>query len=115
MKPFVLTLALLSLPAQAAPPTTCGGADEYSRALCAYQRRQFQEAATRFRSIIETRSESPEKIKAMYFLARTMMKRGEYAEAADLFMRIYGADKPFYDGWNCDFLLGECRRAMGKG
>ena len=112
---YMLILALLSLPATAAPPSTCGGGDPYSQALCSYQRRQFAEAEKRFRAIAESGVESPETIRATYFLARTLMKTGRYDAAAQLFRRIYEMDKPFYDGWNCDFLLGECRRAQGKG
>lgn len=51
----------------------------------------------------------------MYFLARTLMKTGRYDEASKVLVRIYETDKPFYDDWECDFLLGECRRAQGKG
>ena len=118
IKRAIVTLALLTLlalPAAAAPPTTCGMLDEYSRALCAYQMRQFPEAETGFRAIMEREAEAPETIKSMYFLARTMMKTGRFAEAADLLIRIYEADRPFYDGWSCDFLLGECRQALGRG
>ncbi|PYQ50751.1 MAG: hypothetical protein DMF59_10000 [Acidobacteria bacterium] len=50
----------------------------------------------------------------MYFLARTEMKRGRFDEASGLLVRIYGLDQSFYDVWNCDFLLGECRKATGK-
>jgi TolA-binding protein len=53
-------------------------------------------------------------IRAIYFLGRTEMKRGRFDEAAALFVRIYAMDPAFYASWNCDFLLGECRRAMGK-
>lgn len=115
MKQALVTLALIALPATAAPPTTCGMADDYSRALCSYQQRQFSEAEAAFRTIVEREAEVPETIKSMYFLARTMMKTGRFAEAADVLIRIYEADRPFYDGWNCDFLLGECRRALGRG
>lgn len=112
---LLLILALLPLSAFAAAPSTCGGSDLYSQALCSYQRRQFGEAEKRFRQIAESGEERPETIRAMYFLARTMMKTGRYQQAAEVLRRIYDLDKPFYDGWNCDFLLGECRRALGKG
>ena len=65
--------------------------------------------------MVEKDDVSPQTVKAMYFLARTRMKTGRFAEAASVFVRIYETDRPFYDTWNCDFLLGECRRAMGKG
>lgn len=108
-------LALIAMSASAAPPTTCGGTDDYSRALCAYQKRQFAVAEKTFRTIVNSEAKDPTTIKAMYFLARTLMKTGRYPEAETLFIRIYGADRPFYDQWQCDFLLGECRSAQGKG
>ena len=49
-----------------------------------------------------------------YAPPRTEMKRGRFDEAAALFVRIYAMDPAFYASWNCDFLLGECRRAMGR-
>ena len=98
----------------AAPPTTCGLPDDYARALCAYQRRDFAVAEAGFRSIVEEGVPSPETIKSMYFLARALMKTNRFDEASALLVRIYETDRPFYDGWNCDFLLGECRRALGK-
>lgn len=110
----LLILALLAVPALAAPPSTCGGGGDYSRALCAYQRRQFAEAETLFRAIGESGARDPETTRATYFLARTLMKTGRYDEAAATLIRIYDMDKPFYDAWSCDFLLGECRRAQGK-
>ena len=111
----LLILALIALPAAAAPPSTCGGSDDYSVALCAYQRRQFADAEKRFRAIADAGAENPETLRAYYFLARTLMKTGRFEEATAVFIRIYALDKPFYDAWSCDFLLGECRRAQGKG
>src|SRR5512141_955079 len=110
----LLILALFPT-ASAAPPTTCGSEDEYGQALCAYQRRDFRTAEEAFRRIVAAGQERPETIRAMYFLARTLMKQGKFADASDLFIRIYDLDRTFYDAWNCDFLLGECRRALGKG
>ena len=108
-------LALLALPAAAATPTTCGAADDYSVALCAYQRRQFAAAEKGFRAIVAAEAKDPATIKATYFLARTLMKTGRYEEASGLFRRIYELDKAFYGAWQGDYLLGECRRALGKG
>jgi TolA-binding protein len=109
-----LILALLAAPALAAPPSTCGSADEYGKALCAYQRRNFAEAAAAFRAIVERAQAEVQTLHAMYFLAKTEMKRGRFDEASALFIRIYSLDRSFYDAWNCDFLLGECRKATGK-
>jgi TolA-binding protein len=97
-----------------AAPTTCGSADEYGAALCAYQRRQFADAERAFRAIAAAGAEDPKTVRAHYFLARTLMKTGRYEEASATLIRIYALDKPFYDAWACDFLLGECRRALGK-
>lgn len=110
----VLILALIATSALAAPPTTCGQTGEYARALCAYQRRNFPEAEAEFRAIADRNDPDPQTIRAVYFLARTEMKLGRYEEAETLLIRIYEMSKAFYDDWNCDFLLGECRRARGK-
>ena len=96
------------------PPTTCGGTSDYERALCAYQRRNFGEAEQRFRAIVEKEERDPRTIRSTYFLARTLMKTGRFDEASALLIRIYSLHKPFYDAWNCDFLLGECRKALGR-
>jgi TolA-binding protein len=111
----VLILAFLAAAqALSAPPTTCGATDDYGRALCAYQRRNFAEAEAGFRRIVEKGEPDPQTLRAMYFLARTDMKRGRFEDASTILIRIYSIDKSFYDSWNCDFLLGECRRATGK-
>jgi TolA-binding protein len=111
---LLIIVLLLAASASAKPPTTCGGTDDYSKALCAYQRRAFAEAEAGFRGIVEKGEVDPLTIRAIYFLARTEMKRGRFDEAAPLFVRIYAMDPAFYASWNCDFLLGECRRALGK-
>ncbi|HET8796391.1 MAG TPA: tetratricopeptide repeat protein [Thermoanaerobaculia bacterium] len=107
-------LALLSFGAQAAPPTTCAGTGGYERALCAYQRRDFAEAESGFRALLERTERDPQTIRSAYFLARTLMKTGRFDEASALLIRIYSLDPAFYETWNCDFLLGECRKALGK-
>jgi TolA-binding protein len=111
---IALILALLSLPALAATPSTCGGTSDYEKALCAYQRRNFPEAERAFRAIIEREVQDPQTIRAMYFLARTLMKTGHFDEAHTILIRIYGLDQAFYETWNGDYLLGECRKALGK-
>jgi TolA-binding protein len=116
---YALILALLVLTAAtpssvAAPPSTCSQQGEYAAALCAYQRRAFAEAEAAFRAIVERDEPSPELIRSTYFLARTLMKTGRFDEASALLVRIYSLDPAFYDSWNCDFLLGECRRALGR-
>jgi len=107
-------LAAAPAPALAAPPTTCGTPDDYGKALCAYQRRNFAEAEGSFRRIVEKGEAASQTLHAMYFLARTEMKRGRFEDASTILIRIYSVDKSFYETWNCDFLLGECRKATGK-
>lgn len=115
MTRYLLIFALLATTASAAaPPTTCGQEGEYERALCAYQRRNFAEAEAGFRAIVEGGEKDPRTIRAVYFLARTFMKTGRFDEASALLIRIYTLDKSFYVGWNCDYLLGECRKALGR-
>ncbi len=110
----LLVVLVMSLPAMAAPPTTCGARDDYSKALCACQHRNFTAAESGFKAIAEDR-DNPKAIPAMYFLARSEMKQGRYDEASVLFVRIYEVAPPFFREWNCEFLLGECRKALGKG
>jgi TolA-binding protein len=114
MRIFVI-LALIALPAFSAPPTTCGASDDYSAALCSYQHRRFADAEKAFRTIADSGDKSAKTIKSMYFLARTLMKTGRFDDASKVLVRIYETDHPFYDEWQCDYLLGECRRAQGKG
>ncbi len=111
---IILAFLAITTSAYAKPPSTCGGTDDYSKALCAYQRRAFAEAEAGFRGIVERNEVDPQTIRAIYFLARTEMKRGRFDEGAAFFVRIYAMDPAFYASWNCDFLLGECRKAVGK-
>lgn len=112
---LALILALLAETALAAvPPTTCNLPGDYEKALCAYQRRNFGEAETAFRRIAEREEQDAQTIRSLYFLARTLMKTGRYDEASALLIRIYALDPAFYQVWNGDFLLGECRKALGK-
>jgi TolA-binding protein len=116
MRTLAVILALIvSVTALAVPPSTCGATDDYGKALCAYQKRNFAEAEAGFRAIAEKGDPDPATIRAVYFLARTQMKRGHFDEAATQFIRIYEMDRAFYATWNCDYLLGECRKAVGKG
>ena len=111
---LALVLDFTGASASAAPPSTCGARDDYGRALCQYQRRNFVEAEADFRAIVDKGEQDAKTIRALYFLARSDMKLGRFEEAAPLLVRIYSLDPAFYGAWNCDFLLGECRRAMGK-
>ena len=113
---YALIVVFLAQTAVAAapPPTTCGQTGDYERALCAYQRRNFAEAEAGFRAIVDAAEPDPRTLRSMYFLARTLMKTGRFDEASALLIRIYSLDKPFYDAWSCDFLLGECRKALGR-
>ena len=110
----LVILALIAQAAIEAPPTTCALDGDYERALCSYQRRQFAQAEVGFRWIVEQGEKDPKTLRATYFLGRTLMKTGKFEEASAVFIRIYSTDKAFYDTWNCDFLLGECRKALGR-
>lgn len=112
---LAVILALVAQTALAAtPPTTCGLPGDYPQALCAYQRRDFANAERLFRVIVERDAKDAETIRSNYFLARTLMKTGRFDEAHALLIRIYSLDPAFYDTWNGDYLLGECRKALGK-
>lgn len=121
MKILFVILALLasglaspSSSAKAAPPSTCGLQGAYEQALCAYQRRDFAQAERGFRAIVEREEQDVQTIRGSYFLARTLMKTGRFDEAQSLLIRIYTLDPAFYAAWSGDFLLGECRKALGK-
>jgi TolA-binding protein len=110
----ILALLVFQTAFAATPPTTCNLDGDYERALCAYQRRNFAAAESGFRAIVEAEGKDAKTIRSLYFLARTLMKTGRYDEASALLIRIYSLDQSFYDAWNGDFLLGECRKALGK-
>src|SRR5258708_12807017 len=84
----LLLLLAFATTANANPPSTCGGNDDYSKALCAYQRRAFTEAEAGFRGVVEKGEVDPITIRALYFLARTEMKRGRPDQAGPLFLSI---------------------------
>ena len=94
MKTLVILCMVIGLsPGAAAPPTTCGATDDYGKALCAYQRRNFAAAEAGFRAIVERGLEDPQTLHATYFLARTEMKRGRFDQASALLIRIHALDK----------------------
>jgi len=92
----------------------CDQAASYDRAVCFYREGRLTDAAAEFLPMAK-REASPEGIRAFYFLARIRMKEGRWKEASVLLAEIYHRSPDFYRSWSCDFLLGECRRAMGKG
>jgi TolA-binding protein len=94
---------------------TCGDATEYARAVCLYQRGELQEAEPIFAAIVERGDEEPATLKSDYFLARCQMARGDFASASAGLIKIYSLDPGFYHEWGCDYLLGECRKALGLG
>ena len=119
---YALILALLAAatlagsPATlAAPPTTCGGAANTSAPSARISAAISPTPKPAFRAIVERgEKQRPTPSAPLYFLARTLMKTGRFDEASTLLIRIYSLDKAFYDAWNCDFLLGECRKALGR-
>jgi TolA-binding protein len=108
----ILMLLTVTHPARAAAP--CSSGDAYTQALCSFKQHDYNTASQRFQAIVGRGETAPETIKSMYFLARTDMKLSRWTEASSLLTRIYSIAPGFYHEWNCDFLLGECRRALGK-
>jgi TolA-binding protein len=94
-------------------PVDTSGVEAYSVALSAYMKGEHATAERLFESIVEADRKAPETIKAHYFLARSRMKLRKWEEASAGMIRIYSIDPIFYHQWNCDFLLGEARAAMG--
>jgi len=91
----------------------CGG-EPYARALCRYQAGEWSAAATELEAIVKGAEPGPELIRSWYFLGRVRMAQHRWRDAERTFITIFTMDRAFYDEWNCDYLLGECRRALGK-
>lgn len=92
----------------------CEEGTAYLQALCHYRQKAWAEAESAFSAIVELGVEDPETIRALYFRARTRMHRGRWDEASKDLIRMYTLDPSFFQEWNGDFLLGECRKMLGK-
>jgi len=110
----VLLTAILSptFPA-VAQRLTCEG-DGYRKGLCLYQQRQYVEAQRILLSVVQANAEDPVTLRAKYFLARAEMKLKNWQSASQHLREIYSLSPLFYQEWSCDFLLGECRKKLGK-
>ncbi|HUP65333.1 MAG TPA: CDC27 family protein [Thermoanaerobaculia bacterium] len=109
-----ILILLAAFPAAAAPLCTDDPeAAPYVRALCEYNEGRFKAAEVVFRAIVEKDEHRPETLKSRYFLARALMKQKRWQEASSEWIKIYSISPAFYKEWSCDFLLGECRRALG--
>ncbi len=86
----------------------------YERALCLYGSSEWKGAERELSTLVEADAPGRETLKAMYFLARTKMKTGEWDEASELWIRLFSLSPAFYREWNGDYLLGECRRRSGR-
>jgi TolA-binding protein len=112
---LVLTALLLLSITPSSPAQICPDASEYGRALCLFIEGDFVAAESAFATIAAGEEPSPTLIRAMYFLARSKMALKKFDEAEAHLIRIYASDSGFYQEWGCDFLLGESRKAQGKG
>lgn len=93
---------------------SCAEGTSYVQALCHYRQKAWTEAEGAFSAIVELGLQDPETIKALYFRARTKMRLKRWDEASIDLIRIYTLDPAFFQEWNGDFLLGECRKMLGK-
>ncbi|HUF16656.1 MAG TPA: hypothetical protein VMS12_01290 [Thermoanaerobaculia bacterium] len=113
----IVAVALLATGQAAAQvrsdPADTSGVENYRRALSSYIRGDHATAERLFEAIVEEDRKEPETIKAHYFLARSRMKLRKWEQASAGLIRIHSVDPIFYGQWNCDFLLGEVRAAMG--
>lgn len=92
----------------------CDGSG-YERGLCLYAGGELPLAEAELSRVVEDDRSEPETLKALYFLARTKMRMGEWEEASRLWIRLFNQSPAFYRAWNGDYLLGECRRKSGLG
>ncbi|HVT45364.1 MAG TPA: CDC27 family protein [Thermoanaerobaculia bacterium] len=104
---------LLMLPLAPAAQGEAGPA-AYLEGLAAYRAGECVRAVGIFSRIVESDEKIPETLKARYFLVRCNMKLGRWREASEELIRIYAVSPGFYKEWNGDFLLGECRQALGE-
>jgi TolA-binding protein len=91
-----------------------GQAADYPVGVAAYRAGELEVAERIFRNIAVQDEALPETIKSRYFLARTLMKQRRWEEASSQLIDIHRRDPSFYREWACDFLLGECRKALGR-
>lgn len=113
MRRIATALSLLIFAALSIAATPCSKANDYSTALCRYLQGDLAAAEKAFAAIVERAAETPETIRAEYFLARSRMRLGRYSEASAGLIRIHSLDPAFYKEWACDHLLGESRQALG--
>lgn len=113
MRRIATALALLMFAALSVATAPCSDANDYSTALCRYLEGDFAASEKAFAAIVERAAETPETIRAEYFLARSRMRLGRHSEASAGLIRIHSLDPAFYREWACDHLLGESRKAMG--
>ena len=92
----------------------CPQRADYDRAVCLYRTGNLAAASSEFERVSERIEPAPETIRSMYFLARIRMKEGEWQEANDMLIEIWKRSPVFYRSWSCDYLLGECRRALER-
>ena len=90
------------------------GREGYGRAVCLYDGGSYSEAAGIFQLIATSGEAAPETVRSWYFLARIRMMEGRWEEASRDLVLIYRLSRSFYREWGCDFLLGQCREALGK-
>lgn len=87
---------------------------DYSSAIHAWSEGRHEEACRQFQAIASLDTKDPATLKSLYFLARCAMERRAWDEAARLLVSIHELSPAFYSEWNCDYLLGECRTALGE-
>jgi len=114
MRTSCVAIFLVLAPFFHADGARCDGGTPYLEALCDYRQKAWVEAETGVSAIVELGLEEPETIKALYFRARTRMHLGRWEEASTDLIRIYTLYPAFFQEWNGDFLLGECRKMLGK-
>lgn len=114
MRTSCVAIFLILAPFFGSEGATCEESAPYLQALCHYRQKSWVEAENGFSAIVDLGAEDPETIKALYFRARTRMQRKRWEEASTDLVRIYALYPAFFQEWNGDFLLGECRKMLGK-
>lgn len=114
MKRILFAIFVLGLTASAYAAGPGDLPARYDAAMRRYAAHDYPAAAAAFRAIADADEKDPLTLKAHYFLARSLMKNRSWRDAQREFFAIYNISSSFYAEWGCDFLLGECRRALGE-
>ena len=111
MKPVATVLTLVCLVALNASGREglCSRESAYDQGVCLYDRGRYAEAIEILDGVVAVERVGQQRVKAMYFKGRSLMRLKRWDEAQRLWIDLFSISPAFYRLWNCDYLLGVCR------